>query len=617
MHTSRRAVARRFEFLALKGCSLGASSEGPVNVRRNNVDREWVLHKATGENWQTLCGEFDLHPLIAQILWNRGIREVDHAHDFLEPSLSDIHDPFLMKDMMSAVGEVLKAIERGDRISIHGDYDVDGVCSVGVLFGFLRDIGANVTYFIPTRDQNGYGLNIETVRRMHAEGVGLLITTDCGISNVEEVAAANALGMRCIIVDHHTIPPVLPAARAILNPLQLDCGFPFKHLAAVGVTFNFVVALRSELRERGVFNVVPEPDLRRYLDLVAMGTIADVMPLVDENRIFVRLGLEVLAKRRRAGVSALMDQAAVEIGPVDARTVSYRIAPRINAAGRMSDASICVELLTTRDYKLAVKLATSLEELNGARQEEERGILEEAMAEAQRQVDLDHRVLVIAGENWHRGVLGIVASRVMEQHHRPAVLMGIEDGISRGSARSVEGINLVDTFRRVDHLLATYGGHSLAAGLSLKAENLAEFTEHVQEAVLHVLGSNPIPQPKLTLDGVVDFADINGKLVRELELLGPFGAGNPEPVLLSSHTVASNVRVVSEKHLRARFRDNSGTIEGFGFAMGEHLTMMKKPVAVAFVPRQFRGHGRPRLEIQLRDVREARRAAPDRVHMSD
>lgn len=588
-----------------------------MEPRRNNVEREWVLQKAAGEDWRKLRAELDLHPVIAQILWSRGIRGSAEAHDFLEPSLAALHDPFLMKDMLPAVGEVLKAIERGSRIAIHGDYDVDGVCSVAVLYGFLRDIGANVSYYIPTRDQDGYGLNVATVRRLHAEGTGLLITTDCGISNVDEIKVANELGMRCIVVDHHTIPPELPPARAILNPLQSDCEFPFKQLAAVGVAFNFVVALRAELRKRGVFKVVPEPDLKRYLDLVALGTIADVMPLVDENRIFVRLGLEVLSRRRRAGISALMDQAAVEVGPIDARTVSYRIAPRLNAAGRMSDASICVELLTTRDYKRAVELAHMLEGLNVARQDEERGILDAALAEAAEQAKRDHRVIVIAGDHWHRGVLGIVASRVMEQYHRPAVLMGIEDGIARGSARSVEGINLVDAFRQVEHLLSTYGGHSLAAGLSLQSTHLEEFTETVQHAVLRVLGDNPIPRPVLQLDGVVDFADIDGKLIRELEMLGPFGAGNPEPVLLATHTTASNVRVVSDKHLRARFRDSSGTVEGFGFEMGDNSALLRKPVALAFVPRQHRGHGRSRLEIQLRDVREARRAAPDRVALSE
>lgn len=588
-----------------------------MDFNGNSLVREWVLQQAASDDWRQIQRELQIHPVTAQILWNRGQRDVDSAKKFLEPSLSDMHDPFTMKDMMNGVAEVLKAIERGDRIAIHGDYDVDGVSSVAVLYGFLRDIGANVTYYIPTRDQDGYGVNPDTVRMLHADGVGLLITTDCGISNVEEVKLANDLGMRCIIVDHHTIPPELPPARAILNPLQVDCDFPFKHLAAVGVTFNFVVAIRAELRKRGVFKVVPEPDLKRYLDLVALGTVADVMPLVDENRMFVRLGLEVLAKRRRAGVSALMDQAAVSIGPVDARTISYRLAPRINAAGRMGDASICVELLTTREYKRAVKLATSLEEFNAARQDEERGILEEAFEQAQEQADKDHRILVIYGEKWHRGVLGIVASRVMEQFHRPAILMGVEEGVARGSARSIEGINLVDAFKRVHELLSTYGGHSLAAGLSLKADRLETFTDRMQDAVQAVLGDGPMPRPRLALDGLLDFADIDAKLVKEFHKLGPFGSGNPEPILLSKHSVASNVRVVSDKHLRARFRDSSGTIEGFGFGLGESKDVLKDPVAVAFVPRQFKGHGKPRLEIQLRNVRDAAHAAPDRVERSE
>jgi single-stranded-DNA-specific exonuclease len=456
-------------------------------------------------------------------------------------------------------------------------------------------------------------VNVDTVRKLHAEGTGLLITTDCGISNVEEIRLANELGMRCIVVDHHTIPPELPPARAILNPLQEDCEFPFKHLAAVGVTFNFVVAIRAELRKRGIFKVVPEPDLRQYLDLVALGTIADVMPLVDENRIFARIGLEVLARRRRAGISALMDRASVEIGPITASTVSYRLAPRLNAAGRMDDASICVELLTTRDYGRATELATRLEEFNSARQAEERGILEEAMQQAQEQADRKNRVLVVAGEQWHRGVLGIVASRLMEFFHRPAILMGVEQGVARGSARSIEGINVLDALRRVDELLSTYGGHSLAAGLSLRADRLETFTQRLQEAVATQLGEEPLPRPTLTLDGTIDFASIDAELVKELQRLGPFGAGNPEPILLATETVASSVRVVGDKHLRARFRDSSGTIDAFGFAMSESVSLLNKPVAVAFAPRQFRGRGKPRLEIQLRDVRPMDKPAPDRT----
>jgi single-stranded-DNA-specific exonuclease len=584
-----------------------------MDTRGQNVEREWVLRQAPDADWRHLSDELQVSPVTAQILWNRGLRDADVAGRFLDPKLAHMHDPFTMKDMMNAVGEVLKAIERGQRITIHGDYDVDGVSSVSVLYGFLRDIGADVNFYIPTRDSDGYGLNVESVRRFHSEGTGLLITTDCGISNVEEIRLANELGMRCIVVDHHSIPPELPPARAILNPLQEDCEFPFEHLAAVGVTFNFVVAIRAELRKRGVFDVVPEPDLRPYLDLVALGTIADVMPLVDENRIFARLGLEVLARRRRAGISALMDRASVDVGPVDARTVSYRLAPRLNAAGRMGDASICVELLTTRDYGRATKLATQLEELNTARQDEERGILELALEQAKTQAEREHHVLVVAGEEWHRGVLGIVASRLMELFHRPAILMGIEHGVARGSARSIEGINLLDALRRVDELLSTYGGHSLAAGLSLKATRLDTFTERLQEAVETQIGTGSMPRPTLTLDGTIDFASIDATLVEEFERLGPFGSGNPEPVLLATQAVASSVRTVGDKHLRARFRDSSGMIDAFGFSMSESKPILDDPVAVAFVPRQFRGRGKPRLEIQLRDLRPAGRPAPDRT----
>lgn len=588
-----------------------------MDTRGKNVEREWVLREIPDADWKHLSDELEIHPVTAQILWNRGLRDVESASRFLDPRLAHMHDPFLMKDMMAAVGEVLKAIERGHRITIHGDYDVDGVSSVSLLYGFLREIGADVNYFIPTRDADGYGVNPDTVRRLHAEGTGLLITTDCGVSNVEEIRLGNELGMRTIVVDHHSIPPELPPARAILNPLQEDCEFPFKHLAAVGVTFNFVVALRAELRKRGVFDVVPEPDLRPYLDLVALGTIADVMPLVDENRLFARLGLEVLARRRRAGISALMDRASVDVGPVDARTVSYRLAPRLNAAGRMDDASICVELLTTRDYGRATELATRLEELNTARQAEERGILEEAYAKAQTQADREHRVLVVAGEEWHRGVLGIVASRLMEKFHRPAILMGIEHGVARGSARSIEGIDLLGALKRVDELLSTYGGHSMAAGLSLKEERLEDFTIRLQEAVETQLGTEPMPRPTLTLDGMIDFASIDAGLIKEFRRLGPFGSGNPEPILLATKTVASSVRIVGDKHLRARFRDSSGTIDGFGFSMSESRSLLSDPVAVAFAPRQFRGRGKPRLEIQLRDLRSADRRVPDRTISTD
>lgn len=564
--------------------------------------RDWIVNDAPRETCLALSHELGLSPLTARILYNRGIRDVEAADAFLNPSLKNMHDPFLMKDMRKAVREVLRAIDAGHKIVVHGDYDVDGISSVSVLYGFLRDLGANVEYYIPVRTQDGYGLNIETVRRFSATKTDLIITTDCGISNVDEVRLARQLGMRTIIVDHHTVPIILPPAEAILNPLQKDCAFPFKGLAAVGVTFNFVVALRSELRRRGVFGIVPEPDLRTFLDLVALGTVADVVPLVDENRIFVRLGLEVLSSRRRAGISALMDRAAVEVGPINARTISFRLAPRINAAGRMSDASMCVELLTTSSYGRATELAEQLEQLNTARQGEEREILQAAMQQAEDQIELNRRALVVAGDDWNRGVLGIVASRLMEKFHRPAFLMGIEDGLAKGSARSIDGINIVEVLDRVSDLLASFGGHSAAAGLSLESVNLEAFRDRVDASIASVFDDGRIPRPRLKIDSEVELGEIDDQFIRDLHRLAPFGSGNPEPILLARGLKALNVRVVSNKHLRARFRDDSGSIDGFGFAMRDTVELMSEPVAIAFVPRLSSGRD-AQFEIQLKGVR--------------
>ena len=565
--------------------------------------RDWIVNKPPPEICLALAKDLGISPLTARILVNRGISDAVLGDGFLNPTLKSMHDPFLMKDMRRAVREVLRAIDAGQMITVHGDYDVDGTCSVSVLYGFLKALGARVDYYIPVRTQDGYGLNIETVRRLHAKGTDLIITVDCGISNADEIRLAKQLGMKTIVVDHHTVPEVLPPAVAVLNPLRSDCDFPFKGLAAVGVTFNFVVALRSELRKRGIFKIIPEPDLREYLDLVALGTVADVVPLVDENRVFVRLGLEVLSSRRRAGVSALMDRAQVEVGPVSTRTISFRLAPRINAAGRMSDASICVELLTTTSYGRATELAEELEKLNRARQGEEKEILHSALAQAEEQIDLNRRALVVAGVDWNRGVLGIVASRLMEKYHRPAFLMGIEDGFAKGSARSIDGINIVEALNSVGDLLATWGGHSAAAGLSLDAVNLEAFRDRIDESIVNVFDDGTIPRPRLKIDSEVELHEIDRQFIVDLNKLAPFGAGNPEPTLLSRRSKALNVRVISNKHLRARFKDDSGMIEGFGFAMRDAIGMLDDTVAIAFVPRLVSNRGESKFEVQLKGVR--------------
>ena len=306
-----------------------------MDASNDQTGKEWVVWQSNDDERRAFAEEVGVHPLVAHMLLQRGLTDPEQADAFINPSLAQMHDPYLMKGMDDAVEVVLEALEHGEHIVIHGDYDVDGISSCSVMYEFLRDIGGDVSYFIPRRDKEGYGLNIETIRRLRHEGADLLITTDCGISNVDEIVVAKALGLKVVVVDHHTVPEELPPADAILNPLRPGCAFPFKQLAAVGVAFNYVVALRSALRERGIFKVVPEPDLRNYLDLVALGTIADVVPLVDENRIFAKFGLEVLSKRRRAGVSALIERSKSDVKRATAQTVSFQLAPRLNAAGRM------------------------------------------------------------------------------------------------------------------------------------------------------------------------------------------------------------------------------------------------------------------------------------------
>lgn len=575
--------------------------------------RRWILRRSQPAQWRALQQEFDLHPLTAQLLFQRGFTNFEELDAFLNPSLAKMYDPFLMKDMARAVHEVLLALDGGQRIIIHGDYDVDGICSVSVLYSFLRALGADVSYFIPTREQNGYGIAVSTAQRLGEEGYDLLISTDCGVSNVEAIARARQLGMRVVVVDHHSVPDILPPANAILNPLQSDCKFPFKELAAVGVTFNFVVALRKELRSRGVFAHVKEPDIRTLLDLVAMGTIADVMPLVDLNRIFVRSGLEILGSKKRAGIAALLERIGRPESQVNTQTVSYGIAPRLNAAGRIGDASICVELLTTRSYQRALELAETLDGMNRRRQEVERGILGEVLSKAEAEVARDRKVLLIAGVDWPGGVLGIVASRLTERYHRPAIIVSIQDGVAKGSARSIEGFDILNLLSQSDDLLATYGGHTAAAGLSFRAENLDALRNGLNRSANIVLKTHGLPAPKIVLDGSVDLGDLDERFVRDLARLAPFGMANAEPIFLAKHTIASRARVVGSDHLRARFRDDTAALDAIGFSLADRQPLLNSAVAIAFSPRHSTFRGRARLEMHLKDIRTAAEDQADEV----
>ena len=551
-----------------------------------------------------IAAALGLHPLAARILAARGQADAAAAEAFLAARLQDLPDPFSMKGMEAAAARIARAVEAGERIACYGDYDVDGVTSTTLLSGFLRAAGADVTTYVPHRLVEGYGLNREAVAGLAAGGVRLLVTLDCGITSVEEVRAASALGVDTVVVDHHTVPVELPAAAAILNPHQPGCGYPSKDLAAVGVTFALAMALRRRLRERGWFGERrAEPNLREALDLVALGTVADVVPLAGANRILVRWGLEELSRARRPGVRALKQVAGIAEGtPVTAGQVGFRLAPRINAAGRLDDAGRGVRLLLAEDAGVARALAEELDRENQARQEIERRILDEALADGAARVAAGARGLVLARDGWHAGVVGIVASRVAERFHRPAVLVALEDGTGKGSGRSIEGFHLYDALAACAGHLERFGGHRHAAGVTVARARVDAFRAAFEaEAAARIADEDLVPRCRI--DGWVREEELTERAAEDLAKLGPFGAGHPEPVF-ALRGAATRARAVGAAgaHLKLAL----GGLDAIGFGMGDRLPLCAAgPLEAAFTVGFDEWDGSRRLQLKLRDVRRS------------
>jgi single-stranded-DNA-specific exonuclease len=549
-----------------------------------------------------LARELDLEPRVARVLACRGLTDPADAARFLSSSLGDLPDPFLMRGMEQAVAALRDALARGDRIALYGDYDVDGVTSTALLAGFLRAVGANVVTYVPHRLVEGYGLNTAAVRRLAAEGAKLLVSLDCGITSVAEVRAAADLGLRTVVVDHHTVPVELPSAAAILNPHQPDCAYPYKPLAAVGVTFCLAMALRKRLRDAGRFGADrPEPNLRHQLDLVALGTVADVVPLTGVNRILVRAGLEVLARPRRAGLRALKRVSGMpEDGRVTAGQVGFRLGPRINAAGRLDDASRGVRLLLEESAGAALALAEELDRENRARQELERGILEQATAQARERVAAGVRGLVLAQEGWHPGVVGIVASRIVERFHRPAILVGISDGVGKGSGRSIEAFHLHDALSRCAEHLTRFGGHRHAAGMTLDAAALPSFRERFEQHARQVLTDEDL-LPRCRIEGRLGPDDVGEEMAHAVERLAPFGAGHPEPLFaMLGRPRSARVVGATGAHLKLGF---GGGLQAIGFSLGDRVAMCSSDVEAAVTVGFDDWNGARRVQLTIRDLR--------------
>lgn len=564
--------------------------------------KKWCLRATCQEQAAALASRLGVSSAVGQLLLNRGIADETTARQFLSGGLEDLYDPFLLKGMEAAVERTIAALRTKEIITIYGDYDVDGITATSLLYNVLHALGANVGYYIPERQNEGYGLHIEALEKILASGTSLLITVDCGISAYEEVLAVPTLDI--IVTDHHQPPEVLPEAIAVINPKQSDCLYPAKELAGVGVAFKFCQALVQRLGN--------SLDCMEYLDIVAIGTIADLVPLAGENRLLVKYGIEKLRKTENIGLRALMTVCGLQTTAIDAGKIGFVIAPRLNASGRLHHAATGVELLTSSDTDKVNAIASELNQTNAERQAVEQQILEK-VEEILKDTDWNTtKALVISGTDWHSGVIGIVASRLVERYHRPTILISICDGVGKGSCRSIPGFDMYAGLRSCSDLLLQFGGHQQAAGLSINESDIPAFRQKFIEVVDNTLTPDDL-FPKLQIDVTVSLQELNAAFLEQIACLEPFGMGNPSPVLASLPVELQSVSVFGKekRHLRLRVRENAVNSEAIAWNKGDLADAFtnKFPTVIAFVPELHEWQGRRSVRMRAIDVRQI---APDR-----
>ncbi len=562
------------------------------------MKKNWELEKQNPRLVEKLSKSQGIHRLTAQVLINRGITNEVEAEQFLNSSLFDLPSPYLLKDMDKAVGRIRQALEQTERIAIYGDYDVDGITSTAILYLFLKNIGADVIYYNPDRLKEGYGVNIGAVQKLKNEGVSLIISGDCGITARNEVIEAKKLGIDFIITDHHEPPAILPEAAAVLNPHQNGCIYPGKEIAGVGVVFNLLIALRRSLRDSGFFEH-GEPNLGEYLDLVALGTVADCASLKNVNRIFVKEGVKRLSNAKRLGIIALKEVSGTKM-KVDTYDIGFKLGPRVNASGRLNSASLAVELFISNDISKARELASILNSENTKRQTIEGNIIRDIITQIKTSPGvLKMNSLVLASPQWHQGVIGIVASKLVEMYQKPTVVISIqEDGIGKGSARSVEGVNIYDALHKCGELLEQFGGHELAAGINIRVENINEFKGRFEKAVNDALIDYA---SKLRIDGELDLPDLTDSFVNELGLLSPFGVGNPEPVFIAKSVGVSSQRLLKDRYLSLKLNDNNRIYDAIWFDPKERIPVPDK-IDVVFTPEFNEWNGKKSIQLRVKDI---------------
>ena len=509
----------------------------------------------------------ELPPAIVKILLNRGFDSPETVEKFLNPQLSDLQDPFLLLGMDKAMERVTKALLANEKIVIYGDYDVDGITATSLLYIIFNKLGAQVDYFLPNRLVEGYGLSVDGINEVKKQGADLIITVDTGINAIDEVAYANSQGIEVIITDHHEPREILPEAVAIVNPKQEQCQFN-EELSGVGVAFKFAQAVYKSLGQN-------EADLHEHLDLVALGTAADIVPLVGENRVLTRFGIPQISRTTKPGLKSLTFVSGLMGKDISTGQVVFVLAPRINAIGRLGDAKDAIRLLSTRDEKVAQEVARKLDDDNRKRKRIDEETLNEALAQLEEIADLENdKAIVLAGEGWHLGVIGIVASRIVERYHLPTVMISLKDGVGKGSARSIPGFHLCEALNKCEDLLLQYGGHKYAAGLSIESKNVEEFRKKFIEVSNSELTADDI-QPKLKIDMEIELSEVTDDFMELLEKFAPFGPQNMRPVFLTRNCeIIGRPSVVGNNHLRMRVRKGSTVIDVIGFGFGDMLSQI-------------------------------------------
>ncbi len=559
------------------------------------IAKKWIIKTPHPQLQVLFSDSLGIHPAVAQLLVNRNVRTVDEARDFLHGDFKSLHDPFLLKDMDKAIARLETARQAGEKVMIFGDYDVDGVTSSAILTCALKKFGLEVINHIPHRLHDGYGLNHTIAKVAREEGVTLLVSVDCGISAIEEVETLREEGIDVIVVDHHEpLADKLPNAVAVIDPKRKDCLYPFGSLAAVALAFKLSQALLG-------------PSHREHLDLVALGTIADVVPLYGENRIFVREGLACIEKTKNFGLAALIKASRINGKKITPRHVGFILGPRINAMGRIDSAEKSLRLLLSQDEKEASEIAELLESHNRKRQTTQSAMIEEALRKVEQEINFKtDRVIVLSAQGWHRGVVGIVASRIMDTFYRPAIVLSLEEGIAVGSARSIDGFHLFDALVRCGHLLENFGGHDHAAGLTVKEENLEAFKKEINVIAQETIKDEDLV-PSLSVDCEIPVSQVNMSLVKIVNRLEPFGEGNPEPLFCSKALIVKSPAVVlSRDTLKFWVADSQGNVfSAVGFGMGQYQPLLQqgKSIDIVYKISIDDWNKEPRVQLELKDIK--------------